>query len=273
MCAGPDGTPRLDDKKECTVVKPRILGHVVSEYNEIEVRREGKPTSTSVEVAPTLASCVLRRVQAYVLSNGLPLLVGTLCWLWAETGCIHVNSWTAHFHVIAYQAFHLATMVAVALWFSHNRPREIAPSSWRGLQSPYGLYMADVVSGWMLMHTHSDIPDFESTSLASFFLCRMLLMEVVFDFVHYTTHRLCHEVPLLYTCIHKIHHRDHADLHVGSTLQMHPVDGLLTNTLPLLVTVAVVPLQSRWELHAYAAYKTAQELFGHCGCHIKVRPD
>eukprot|EP00976_Prorocentrum_cordatum_P072043 1180561-Prorocentrum_minimum.AAC.1 len=29
-------------------------------------------------------------------------------------------------------------------------------------------------------------------------------------------------------------------------------------------------MQSRWELHAYAAYKTAQELFGHCGCQIKV---
>jgi uncharacterized membrane protein len=65
-------------------------------------------------------------------------------------------------------------------------------------------------------------------------------------------------------------YRDHANLHIGSTLQMHPLDGILTNTLPLLIAVALVPVHSRWELHAYAAYKTAQELFGHCGCHIKV---
>lgn len=82
--------------------------------------------------------------------------------------------------------------------------------------------------------------------------------------------RLCHEVPWLYVNIHKIHHNHHGNLHVGSTLQMHPVDGLLTNTLPLLMAVFLVPIASHWEFHAYMAYKTAQELFGHCGVQIKV---
>jgi len=215
---------------------------------------------------------ISRRVRAYVLSNSLPLLVGTLCWVWAETGCGDVNSWTALFHLMAYQAFHLATMAAVAMWFSHNRTRDTAPSAWRDLQSPYGLYLADVLSGWVLMRTHSHVPGLGGlTSLASFFLYRLLLMEIAFDFVHYCMHRLLHTVPVLYSRIHKIHHRDHANLHIGSTLQMHPLDGILTNTLPLLIAVALVPVHSRWELHAYAAYKTAQELFGHCGCHIKVK--
>ena len=75
---------------------------------------------------------------------------------------------------------------------------------------------------------------------------------------------------MLYNAIHKTHHAHHADLHVMSTLQMHPLDGLLTNTLPLLMAVALVPLRSHWEFHAYMAYKTAQELFGHCGARIKV---
>jgi hypothetical protein len=82
--------------------------------------------------------------------------------------------------------------------------------------------------------------------------------------------RLLHVVPSLYTGIHKIHHTHHANLHVLSTLQMHPVDGLLTNTLPLLAVVALAPAASMWEFHAYMAYKTAQELFGHCGVHLKV---
>jgi sterol desaturase/sphingolipid hydroxylase (fatty acid hydroxylase superfamily) len=53
---------------------------------------------------------------------------------------------------------------------------------------------------------------------------------------------------------------------------MHPVDGVLTNTMPLLLAVTLIPIQSHWEFHVYMAYKTAQELFGHCGTHIKVRP-
>jgi hypothetical protein len=81
-------------------------------------------------------------------------------------------------------------MAAVAFWFSHNRARDTAPSAWRDLQSPYGLYIADVLSGWALMRTHSHVPGFGGfTSLASFFLYRLLLMEIAFDFVHYCMHR------------------------------------------------------------------------------------
>jgi sterol desaturase/sphingolipid hydroxylase (fatty acid hydroxylase superfamily) len=45
-------------------------------------------------------------------------------------------------------------------------------------------------------------------------------MELVFDFFHYCSHRLSHTIPALYTRFHKIHHSHHADLHVGSTLQV-----------------------------------------------------
>jgi sterol desaturase/sphingolipid hydroxylase (fatty acid hydroxylase superfamily) len=55
---------------------------------------------------------------------------------------------------------------------------------------------------------------------ASFFIVRLLLMELVFDFFHYCSHRLSHTIPALYTRFHKIHHSHHADLHVGSTLQV-----------------------------------------------------
>jgi sterol desaturase/sphingolipid hydroxylase (fatty acid hydroxylase superfamily) len=164
-------------------------------------------------------------------------------------------------------------MLLIALLYSRGRPRDTPAASWRDLRSPHGLYLADLLSNCIVLSSRWEpLPAFAPRHLASFFLFRLLLMELVFDFFHYCSHRLSHTLPVLYTHFHKIHHSHHADLHVGSTLQMHPVDGMLTNTLPLLLAVALIPLQSHWEFHVYMAYKTAQELFGHCGAHVKVRP-
>jgi hypothetical protein len=174
---------------------------------------------------------------------------------------------------VAVQAFHLGAMLLIALLYSRGRPRDTPAASWRDLRSPHGLYLADLLSNCIVLSSRWEpLPAFAPRHLASFFLFRLLLMELVFDFFHYCSHRLSHTLPVLYTHFHKIHHSHHADLHVGSTLQMHPVDGMLTNTLPLLLAVALIPLQSHWEFHVYMAYKTAQELFGHCGAHVKVRP-
>jgi len=229
------------------------------------------PASAAGQASATAAK-VLRRMRAYVLSNGLPLSVGSVCWLWLESTRKDMGSASDVAHMMLCQCFHLAAMVLIAHRFSRGRRRVVQPAKWWDMKSPHGLLVADMCSSWIVLHTlGTTLPSFSWSSLITFFAYRLLLMELVFDFLHYCMHRLCHEVPWLYVNIHKIHHNHHGNLHVGSTLQMHPVDGLLTNTLPLLMAVFLVPIASHWEFHAYMAYKTAQELFGHCGVQIKVK--
>lgn len=226
-------------------------------------QRKASPASTS-------GSRGLRHARAYALSNGLPLVVGTICWAWMDRAGTATSAGLLHMALC--QAFHLGAMLVMAVLYSHGRPRDTPAASWRSLRSPHGLFVADLLSHCVALSKRwSALPSFAPNHLASFFIVRLLLMELVFDFFHYCSHRLSHTIPALYTRFHKIHHSHHADLHVGSTLQMHPVDGVLTNTMPLLLAVTLIPIQSHWEFHVYMAYKTAQELFGHCGTHIKVK--
>ena len=54
---------------------------------------------------------------------------------------------------------------------------------------------------------------------------RLLLFEIIFDFVFYLAHRGVHASPFLYRVVHKLHHSHSHDVRLISGLQMGPLDG------------------------------------------------
>lgn len=105
------------------------------------------------------------------------------------------------------------------------------------------------------------------TSFSPYFLLLQLFMfEILFDFFHYWTHRISHIYPILYR-FHKIHHSSHP-VQASVTFQHHPIDLLLTNTLPLLICTYCIPC-SHYFITIIMWYKTIQEIGGHTGKDIR----
>lgn len=97
---------------------------------------------------------------------------------------------------------------------------------------------------------------------------KALMLEVIFDFFHYWTHRLCHTNTTLYKLVHKSHH---GQVHPGptSTYQESMADLVLTNMFPSLACYCIFVLSgltiTTWQYHIYLAYKHLTEVYGHSG--------
>jgi sterol desaturase/sphingolipid hydroxylase (fatty acid hydroxylase superfamily) len=91
--------------------------------------------------------------------------------------------------------------------------------------------------------------------------------EIVFDFFHYCMHRISHTYRPLFKHFHAIHHSQHK-INVLTTFHHHPIDLIITNTIPLLLTSRIVPLNT-FTLTAIFWYKTWIELGGHVGKDVR----
>jgi sterol desaturase/sphingolipid hydroxylase (fatty acid hydroxylase superfamily) len=97
------------------------------------------------------------------------------------------------------------------------------------------------------------------------FIPLSFVFEIVFDFFHYWTHRICHLLPLLYKRTHKKHH-EHSIVSPHTTYHQHYLDIILTNSIPFLLTYFLFPFTlSLWQLHMILVYKEFVEISGHCG--------
>ena len=95
------------------------------------------------------------------------------------------------------------------------------------------------------------------------FIPHSFLFELVFDFFHYWTHRMVHH-HLLYAYIHKKHHK-HLHPITITTYYQEPLDLLITNTVPTLLTLLMIPMMSLPQYHMMLTYKEYIEISGHCG--------
>uniref|UniRef100_A0A6C0D7X2 Fatty acid hydroxylase domain-containing protein n=1 Tax=viral metagenome TaxID=1070528 RepID=A0A6C0D7X2_9ZZZZ len=95
------------------------------------------------------------------------------------------------------------------------------------------------------------------------------LFEIIFDFFHYITHSYLHTNKYLYKIIHKKHHK-HFNLKSILTFYHHPLDIIITNTIPLFITIYLMPNISYFQLLIIMTYKTFIEISGHSG--KKVNP-
>lgn len=107
---------------------------------------------------------------------------------------------------------------------------------------------------------------FQTTSVLEnllYFIPKSFIFELMFDFFHYITHRIVHSVPYLYKSLHKTHHKFRFPTCITAYYQ-DPLDLLLTNCLPFVLTSYFVPL-SYYEFILYIIYKSFLEIVGHCG--------
>jgi sterol desaturase/sphingolipid hydroxylase (fatty acid hydroxylase superfamily) len=96
----------------------------------------------------------------------------------------------------------------------------------------------------------------------SHFLIHIFCFELVLDFFHYWTHRMIHVVPELYV-FHKYHHY-HNRPRTLNTYCHHPMDLVLTNTIPTLISFYFFRF-SRFQSNLVLIYKSFIEISGHVG--------
>ena len=105
-----------------------------------------------------------------------------------------------------------------------------------------------------------------NSSYIAYFIPISLLFEIIFDFFHYSSHRLLHN-GYLYKYIHKKHHKFKHPIAIA-TFYQEPLDIFLTNSVPTIITLCLIRsatnipyLQYNW----ITIYKTFVEISGHTG--------
>ena len=94
------------------------------------------------------------------------------------------------------------------------------------------------------------------------FIPLSLASEIVFDFFHYWAHRLSRSNKYLYN-LHKEHHK-HKYPTAITTFYQHPIDLIISNSIPALLSAYMVRL-SPFQISVLSVYKTFVEIGGHSG--------
>lgn len=89
--------------------------------------------------------------------------------------------------------------------------------------------------------------------------------EIIFDFFHFCSHYYIHKIPFLYRNFHKVHHKWKYPTSI-LTFYMHPVDYILTNSIPTFLTLYIFPFRiSYFQYILIHQYKILVEISGHSG--------
>ncbi len=96
-----------------------------------------------------------------------------------------------------------------------------------------------------------------------YFIPISFVFELIFDLFHYCMHRLVHVNRYFYVNFHKLHHKYQYPSSI-ITFYQHPVDLILSNSIPLLLTLLIIPMSV--ELFTLiSVYKMYTEIAGHIG--------
>jgi len=105
--------------------------------------------------------------------------------------------------------------------------------------------------------------DLQSFILISFYF------EIIFDLFHYVSHLLLHKNTYLYKNIHKIHHKFKYPSCI-TTFYQHPVDMILSNLIPTIITMYIIPVKPTYfQYIMISTYKVFSEISGHLGKYTK----
>lgn len=96
-----------------------------------------------------------------------------------------------------------------------------------------------------------------------YFIPISFLFELIFDLFHYIGHRTLHSKHL-YKYIHKKHHKfQHPTTII--TFYQDPIDIITTNSIPIILTLSIIPKLSYFQFNSIIIYKTYSEICGHLG--------
>ena len=90
------------------------------------------------------------------------------------------------------------------------------------------------------------------------------IYEIIFDLGHYIAHRIEHTNKFLYKYVHKVHHTYSAPISI-LTHYHHPLDLILSNTLPQILALGIIPQISQFTFSMLVIYKIFIEISGHTG--------
>lgn len=115
--------------------------------------------------------------------------------------------------------------------------------------------------------THVFIHDWivfsKEINLVIYWIPLCFLFEIVFDFFHYLAHRILHH-PLFYQYFHKTHHTFPHPIAINAFYQ-DPIDLLLSNSIPTILALSLIPQISYVEWNVMMIYKNFIEIAGHTG--------
>ena len=97
-----------------------------------------------------------------------------------------------------------------------------------------------------------------------YFIPISFIFEIIFDFFHYITHYGIHSIPFLYKKIHK-KHQTHRIIKSEITYYEEPSELILTNFIPTLITISLMPKFSLFLFNLILIYKEYIEICGHTG--------
>jgi sterol desaturase/sphingolipid hydroxylase (fatty acid hydroxylase superfamily) len=107
-----------------------------------------------------------------------------------------------------------------------------------------------------------------------YFVPISFIFELLFDFFHYWSHRTLHQNKYLYQVLHKHHHRFSNPIPI-ITFYQHPVDLLLTNSIPSFLSFFIINKLCKIQISQLLFklimnYKSFIEISGHCGKETKT---
>jgi len=98
-----------------------------------------------------------------------------------------------------------------------------------------------------------------------YFIPKSFIFEIVLDFFHYWSHRICHIYKYLYRTIHKTHHTHHEPVMIN-TYYFSQMDSIMTVSIPTVLAIYLTPYNfSLFEYVMLSVYKQYTELAGHSG--------
>ena len=96
-----------------------------------------------------------------------------------------------------------------------------------------------------------------------YFIPVSFVFEIVFDLFHYIGHYLLHHKDL-YKYLHKKHHKFKHPTSI-ITFYQEPIDLIITNSIPTILTLYIVPNISYLQFNLIIVYKNFIEISGHVG--------